>query len=92
MNAFQRVLEKLGGKEKVADVLSTCRALEQHKKLFGYVNDTADGKIALFIDLGYSNNELKQLFKVGGCRLDHIKQELKGHMLLPDYLEDSWME
>ena len=51
VNAFQRVLEKLGFNEKVADVLSTCRALEQHKKLFGCVNDTADGMIALFIDL-----------------------------------------
>ena len=56
------------------------------------MNDTADGMIALFIDLGYSNNELKQLFKVGGYRLDRIKQELKDHMLLPDYIEDLWTE
>ena len=33
--------------------------------------------IILFIELGYSNRELKQLFKVGGYRLDQIRKEKK---------------
>ena len=33
--------------------------------------------IISFIELGYSNRELKQLFKVGGYRLDRIRKELK---------------
>ena len=44
------------------------QVLEQNRKLFGSVHDTPDGMIKLFIELGYSNSELKQLFKVGGFR------------------------
>ena len=47
--------------------------------------------IKLFIELGYSNSKLKQLFKVGGYRL-LIKKEFKDNMLLPDYIEESWTE
>ena len=41
------------------------------------MQDTAYVMIILFIELGYSNRELKQLFKVGGYRLDRIRKELK---------------
>ena len=74
MNAFQRILENQGGNEKVADVLCTFRALEQNRNLFDCVHDTTEGMIKLFMELGYSNSELKQLFEVGGYRL-RIKKE-----------------
>ena len=48
-------------------------------------------EIKLFMELGYSNSELKQLFEVGGYRL-RIKKELKDNMLLPDYIEEPWTE
>ena len=91
VNAFQRILENQGGNKKVADVLSTFRALEQYRNLFDCVHDTVDGMIKLFMELGYSNSELKQLFEVGGYRL-RIKKELKDNMLLPDYIEEPWTE
>ena len=91
VNVFQRILENQGGNEKVADVWSAFRALEQCRNLFDCVHDTVDGMIKLFMELGYSNNELKQLFEVGGYRL-RIKKELKDNMLLPDYIEEPWTE
>ena len=48
--------------------------------------------ITSFIELGYSNGELNQLFNVGGYRLDSTKQELIDLMILPDYIKDPWME
>ena len=74
---MERVVKKLGSEEKVADVFGTFRALEQHRKPIGCVHDTADGMIISFMELGYSNRELKQLFKVGGYRLEQIRKELK---------------
>ena len=91
VNAFQRVLENQGGNKKVADVLSTFCALEQYRNLFDCVHDTANGMIKLFIELGHSNSELKQLFEVCGDRL-RIKKKLKDNMLLPDYIEELWTE
>ena len=52
-------------------------ALEQHRMPISCVYDTADGMIISFMELGYSNRELKQLFKVGGYRLERIRMELK---------------
>ena len=91
VNAFQRIGENQGGNEKAAGFSSTFRALEQYRNLFDCVHDTADGMIKLFMELGYSNSELKQLFEVGGYRL-RIKKELKDNMLLPDYIEEPWRE
>ena len=86
VNVFQRILENKVGNEKVADVWSASRALEQCRNLFDCVHDTVDGMIKLFMELGYSNSEPKQLFEVGGYRLC-IKNELKDNMLLPYYIE-----
>ena len=55
------------------------------------MHDTLDGMIKLFMELGYSNSEPKQLFEVGGYRL-RINKELKDNMLLPDYIEEPWTE
>ena len=54
------------------------------------MNDTLDVMIALFIDVGYSNNELKHLFQVGGY--NRMTKKLKDRMLLPDYIKDLWTE
>ena len=88
VNALQRTLENQGGNEKVADVWSTFRALDQHINLFNCLHDTAVGMITLFMELGYSNSEQKQLFE---DRL-RIKKELEDNMLLPIYIEEPWAE
>ena len=91
VNAFQRIVGNQGGNEKAAGFWSTFRALEQYSNLFNCLHDTEDEMIKLFMELGYSNSELKQLFEVGGYRL-RIKKELKDNMLLPDYIEEPWTE
>ena len=68
VNAFQRIVEKQGGNEKEAGFWSTFCALEQYSNLFDCLHDTEDEMIKLFMELGYSNSELKQLFEVGGSR------------------------
>ena len=69
VNAFQRIVGNQEGNEKTAGFWSTFRALEQYSNLFDCLHDTEDEMIKLFMELGYSNNELKQLFEVGGSRL-----------------------
>ena len=91
VNDFQRIVENQGGNEKAAGFWRTFRELEQYSNLFDCLHDTEDETIKLFMELGYSNNELKQLFEVGGYRL-RIKKELKDNMLLPDYIEEPWTE
>ena len=68
VNAFQRIVGNQGGNEKAAGFWSTFRALEQYSNLFDCLHDTEDEMIKLFMELGYSNSELKQLFEVGGSR------------------------
>ena len=88
VNAFQRIVENQGGNEKAAGFWSTFRSLELYSNLFDCLHDTEDEMIKLFMELGYSNSELKQLFEVG----QSIKKELKDNMLLPDYIEERWTE
>ena len=68
VNAFQRIVGNQGGNEKAAGFWSTFRALEQYSNLFDCLHDTEDEMIKLFMELGDSNSELKQLFEVGGSR------------------------
>ena len=61
VNAFQRIVGNQGGNEKAAGFWSTFRALEQYSNLFDCLHDTEDEMIKLFMELGCSNSELKQL-------------------------------
>ena len=90
VNAFQRIVGNQGGNEKAAGFWSTFRALEQYSNLFDCLHDTEDEMIKLFMELGYSNSELKQLFEVRS-RL-RIKKELKDNVLLTVYIEEPWTE
>ena len=47
------------------------RAPEQYNNLFDCLQDTEDEMIKLFMELGYSNSELKQLFEVRGVQTAH---------------------
>ena len=88
---FKEFLKFKGVPKKAAGFWSTFRVLEQYRNLFDCVHDTANEMIKVFMELGYSNSELKQMFEVGGSRL-RLKKELKGNMLLPDYIEEPWAE
>ena len=76
--AFERVMEKLQWDDsKLLELRKTFADLEQNRRPQGCVHDTADGFLLSFLQLNYSQIELRAMFGIGGSRATRLQAELK---------------